>query len=121
MAQRLKTLGVLTAAALKSIIAPMIGKDDLADAIGYVTNAGTPAGSLVPDFVGQLCLDTTNNTFYRAKGVTNADWLADVAASAASRLPRTPSRPSRPAGRRAPRRSSRASTGSRPSSRPATR
>lgn len=49
-----------------------------ADAIhrrmAYVTNAGAPGGSVTPDFVGQELLDTTNNVWYRATGLTVNDW-----------------------------------------------
>lgn len=40
----------------------------------YIENAGSPSGSIVPDFVGQECFDTTNDDFYRATGTTNTDW-----------------------------------------------
>jgi hypothetical protein len=76
--KRLKALGKMSSAVLNAIIAPMLGRDDLADAVGYVENAGSPVSSLTPDFIGQLCLDTTNSVFYRATGVTTADWQLDA-------------------------------------------
>ncbi len=71
----LKSVGKATAAILKLIMAPQVGREDICDAIGYIENAGTPNGSVTPDFVGQSCLDTTNSVWYRAKGTTNTDWV----------------------------------------------
>jgi hypothetical protein len=77
MAQRLKTLGAMTAAALKTIIAPMIGKDDLADAIGY---AITPAG-----FATSSAASTGPTTPRPRASPTRS--LADVAAGASCHEP----------------------------------
>lgn len=38
-------------------------------------NAGTPIGSLTPQFVNELVQDTTNRVLFRATGVTNNDWV----------------------------------------------
>lgn len=40
----------------------------------FVEYAGNPTGNVVPDFVGQECLDTANAAFYQAAGLTSADW-----------------------------------------------
>jgi hypothetical protein len=41
----------------------------------YVENAGTPVAALVPEYVGQLCFDTTNKVWYRATdNALNTDW-----------------------------------------------
>lgn len=69
----LKKLGAASAAILKTIMAPQVGKNDICDAIGYVTNAGAPS-SVVPDFIGQHLFDTTNSTWYKAYGVTSGQW-----------------------------------------------
>ena len=69
----LRKLGAASAAILKTIMAPQVGKNDLCDAIGYVTNAGAPS-SVVPDFIGQHLFDTTNSTWYKAYGVTSGQW-----------------------------------------------
>lgn len=69
----LKRLGAASAAILKTLIAPQVGRDTLADAIGYVTNAGAPS-SVVPNFIGQHLFDTTNSTWYKAYGVTSGQW-----------------------------------------------
>lgn len=73
----LKRFGKATAAILKTIMAPQIGREDLCDAIGYIENAGTPNAAVTPEFIGQKCLDTTNSVWYRAKGATNADWVVE--------------------------------------------
>lgn len=69
----LKKLGAASAAILKTIMGPQVGKNDICDAIGYVTNAGAPS-SVVPDFIGQHLFDTTNSTWYKAYGVTSGQW-----------------------------------------------
>lgn len=38
-------------------------------------NAGTPVGSLVPQYSGELVLDTIGNQIFMGNGSTNADWL----------------------------------------------
>jgi hypothetical protein len=38
------------------------------------TNAGTPIGSLVPLYPGEIVLDSTNRLLWRAIGITNANW-----------------------------------------------
>lgn len=40
----------------------------------YVTNGASPAGVLVPAFIGQFCFDTANEDFYMATGTANTDW-----------------------------------------------
>ncbi len=41
---------------------------------GYNEYAGTPIGNVIPYRIGEHMLDTTNLTWYRATGLTNADW-----------------------------------------------
>ena len=41
----------------------------------YLTRAGTPVSNITPDSIGQSCLDTTNGTWYKAKGLANTDWV----------------------------------------------
>ena len=73
MAQILKRIGKASAAVLATIMAPQVGKDDMVDAIGYIENAGVPS-AVVPDFIGQMLFDTSNNTFYRAFGTSAGNW-----------------------------------------------
>ncbi len=37
--------------------------------------AGTPNGTTVPAFSGEIVEDTTNHVRWRAIGLTNADWI----------------------------------------------
>ncbi len=69
----LKSLGKATAAILKSIIAPQVGRNELADAVGYIENAGAPT-SVTPDFIGQWLFDTSNTDWYRAYGTSSGNW-----------------------------------------------
>ena len=48
----------------------------LADGAVYDTYAGNPDSNLIPKATGSWCLDTTNNIWYRAKGLLNTDWIA---------------------------------------------
>lgn len=78
----LKKLGAASAAILKTLIAPQVGRDALADSIGYVTNAGVPS-AVVPEFIGQHLFDTTNSNWYKAYGVAAGNWiLSGVTATA---------------------------------------
>lgn len=71
--QKLKQIGKLTAAVVAAIMMPQVGRDDIADAIGYVENAGVPS-AVVPDFIGQKLFDTSNSNFYVAYGVAAGNW-----------------------------------------------
>jgi len=71
---RLRKLGAASKKVMSALITGFIGADDLASAIGYVENAGDPTGSVVPEFIGQECFDTQNSAWYKAHGVTDADW-----------------------------------------------
>lgn len=44
--------------------------------IGYRTNAGTPVGVLIPKFIGEEVLNTSGNAWFKATGLTSADWQA---------------------------------------------
>src|SRR3990167_351878 len=72
-ASKLLDLDAATDAIMQSIIAPQVGRPDLAAAVGYVTNAGAPT-SVTPDFKGQRLLDTTNDDWYFAYGVASGEW-----------------------------------------------
>lgn len=78
----LRKLGAASAAILKTIMSPQVGKNDICDAIGYVTNAGVPS-AVVPEFIGQHLFDTTYNNWYKAYGVAAGNWiLSGVTATA---------------------------------------
>ena len=48
----------------------------LVDGKVFRTYAGNPTSAVVPASWGEWLLDTTNNIFYRSKGVANTDWIA---------------------------------------------
>lgn len=41
----------------------------------YISGAGTPISSIIPDFVGQNYLDTDNNIWYKSYGTEDTDWV----------------------------------------------
>ena len=69
----LKSYGKATAAILKNIIAPQIGRSELADAVGYIENAGVPS-AVVPEFIGQKLFNTTTPSWYKAFGTAAGEW-----------------------------------------------
>lgn len=40
----------------------------------FESGEGSPVGAVTPDFVGQLYDDTTSDSYWRATGLTSADW-----------------------------------------------
>lgn len=40
------------------------------------TNAGTPNGTLVPLYTGEIVLDTTNHNLWKAETLLNSGWIA---------------------------------------------
>lgn len=74
MAQLLKKFGTMTSAVMKRLLPPTVNQEEIADAIGYVTNAGAPS-AVAADFVGQLLLDTTNSAWYRAISTVAGGWV----------------------------------------------
>lgn len=40
------------------------------------TNAGEPNGSVTPQFVGEMILDTTNNILWKSLSSANSSWVA---------------------------------------------
>jgi hypothetical protein len=71
----IKQAGKALWSVLERVLPPSVGRADLAKIIGYIENAGVPS-SVVPDFIGQWLLDTTNSVFYRAYGVSAGNWTA---------------------------------------------
>lgn len=39
-----------------------------------IENAGDPTGAVTPDFIGQVCVDTTNTHSYIAQSAVAAGW-----------------------------------------------
>lgn len=71
----LRRFGKATAGILALAIGPMVGKDDLVSALGYIENAGAPS-AVVPDYVGQKLFDTSNSIWYRSYGLAAGEWAA---------------------------------------------
>ena len=71
--QKLREFGKMANTVMRAVLPPMVNREDLADAIGYVENAGAPS-SVVPDFIGQLLFDTSGLEFYRAFGTASGEW-----------------------------------------------
>jgi hypothetical protein len=42
----------------------------------YRTNAGTPVGTMFPNYVGEELLNTSGNAWFKAYGLNNTDWQA---------------------------------------------
>jgi hypothetical protein len=73
MGQRLKNAGKLLNTVFAALLPPMVHKEELADAVGYIENAGVPTG-VTPDFIGQKLFDTTNLVHYVATATTAGAW-----------------------------------------------
>jgi len=71
--QRLIAAGKATVGVMAKLIPPMVGREDIADAIGYVEGAVAPS-SVVPDFIGQKYFDTVTKVFYIAFGTAAGEW-----------------------------------------------
>jgi hypothetical protein len=69
----LREIGYASAAILKTLVGPMLGKDELIDSVGYVVSNGPPT-SVVPDFIGQHLYDSSTPTWYKAHGVAAGQW-----------------------------------------------
>lgn len=74
----LKTIGDSTREHCEILLPPQVGRKDLANLLGYITNAGVPAG-IVPEFIGQKCFDTVNEEFYFAYGLLAGNWRTQTA------------------------------------------
>jgi lysophospholipase L1-like esterase len=74
IAQQLRIWGKATDRILQKLLPPEPGMEELAAAVGYVENAGSPYNSVTPDFIGQKLFDTTNSVWYQAYGITSTTW-----------------------------------------------
>lgn len=59
---------------LRFLPTSMVGRNEIAAVAGYIQSAGSPAGTVTPDFIGQRCFDTVGKLWYVATGVSNTDW-----------------------------------------------
>lgn len=46
----------------------------ISERLGYLQSTGSPAGSVVPRWVGDRYFDTSNTEWYLSTGLTSADW-----------------------------------------------
>lgn len=53
---------------------PMVGRKNLALLVGNATYAGDPTNNLTPDFIGQLCRDSSNAALYWASTSASSGW-----------------------------------------------
>ncbi len=69
-----------TEAVIKDFIGQtgLVGMDKLVQLLAHVEFAGDPTSNVVPQHVGQWCHDTTNDDWYVADALTNADWKIGV-------------------------------------------
>ncbi|MEJ2655602.1 MAG: hypothetical protein P8012_00190 [Desulfobacterales bacterium] len=50
--------------------------EQISEKFSYQSYAGDPTSNILPRWTGDLCLDTTNNDWYKATGTAAADWKA---------------------------------------------
>lgn len=43
--------------------------------VGTISGAGSPINSIVPDYIGQMYINTSGSEGYISKGLTNVDWF----------------------------------------------
>lgn len=66
---------------LEDELPPDIGYQALLKAISYSTVDASPIGSRTPGWIGETVFLASTKQFFRAKGLTNADWYAENEAS----------------------------------------
>ena len=66
---------------LEDLLPPDIGREALLDAITHRTVQTTPVSVRTPKFIGELLYLEPTKQFFKARGLTSADWFAEVAAS----------------------------------------
>jgi hypothetical protein len=47
---------------------------EVAQRFSYITYSGDPTGNVIPRWIGDNVLDTSNTEWYRSTGLTSADW-----------------------------------------------
>ena len=56
------------------IFPPMMNGAEIKKRLTRQEYAGAPTSNVTPRHVGDVCLDTANNDWYIAHGLTSADW-----------------------------------------------
>lgn len=69
---KLKRIGKAT----EAILSYFTKDPEIAAAAGYIECAGSPAGVVTPDFIGQRCQDTVSGLFYLALSNTAYSWIS---------------------------------------------
>ena len=49
---------------------------EIAQRLSYQVYAGDPTGNVTPRWIGERCLDTTNDVWYFSHGIAATDWAA---------------------------------------------
>lgn len=70
--------GSISAGYINNMLVNRYGKTslDIARIIGYRSNAGSPIGSLTPQYIGEEVFDSTNLKWYKSVGTSNTNWVA---------------------------------------------
>lgn len=66
---------------LEDELPPDIGREALLAAVSHTTVLVTPVGNRIPSQIGERVFLAPTKQFFTAKGLTNADWFAENAAS----------------------------------------
>lgn len=53
----------------------LVNQDNILKILLPLENAGDPTNAVTPDFIGQLCADTTGNKLYYASTLASSGWL----------------------------------------------
>lgn len=51
-----------------------VNQNEIRTFLVHTTFAGDPTSNVVPNHVGQICHDTTNDDWYIAHGTANTNW-----------------------------------------------
>lgn len=54
--------------------AALVNLDNIVKALAPLENGGDPTSAITPDFIGQVCVDTTNSHTYVAQTAISSGW-----------------------------------------------
>lgn len=60
--------------AKKVIGSQLVNQDNILRLVLPLENGGDPTSAITPDFIGQLCVDTTNSNAYIAMTAASSGW-----------------------------------------------
>lgn len=52
----------------------LLNQINIANSLLVIENAGDPTNAITPDYIGQLCVDTTNSNAYIAMTAISSGW-----------------------------------------------